>query len=145
MSAHASAMTSGTQGLRSMMSLQRSCVLQATANRSQDVQYYADQQALLQKQLAELTLRAQKFGAESLEASEGLRKKRLKLHQEVEVGLNPKVYVLRPFTPIPHCLCMYQPKSLPFCLCMHASLVESKASSPACFLQSHLHHTCPGL
>ncbi|DBA70798.1 hypothetical protein WJX79_008514 [Trebouxia sp. C0005] len=60
---------------------------QATANRSQDVQYYADQQALLQKQLAELTLRAQKFGAESLEASEGLRKKRLKLHQEVEVWI----------------------------------------------------------
>jgi hypothetical protein len=102
------------------MSLLSPCVLQATANRSQDAEYYANQQALLQKQLAELTLRAQKYGAESLEASEGLRKKRLKLNQEVEVGLNPKFYVLWRFTPIPHCICMYQPQSLPFCLCMHA-------------------------
>jgi len=94
MSTHAGAVLSGTQGLRSITSLLSSCVLQATANRNQDAQYYANQQALLQKQLAELTLRAQKFGAESLEASEGLRKKRLKLHQDVEVGLDPNAYVL---------------------------------------------------
>ena len=125
------------------MSLLLSCVPQATANRSQDAQYYANQQALLQKQLADLTLRAQKLGAESLEASEGLRKKRLKLHQEVEVGWNTKVYVL-PFTSIPHYVCMYQPKSLPFCLCVHASLVELKQSSPACFLQMRLDPTRPG-
>ena len=62
--------------------------MQATLNRSQDVQYFATQQALLQKQLAELTLTARKFGAESTETQEGLRKKRLKLQQEVEVGLH---------------------------------------------------------
>ncbi len=108
------------KGLRSAILLLLPPVLQATANRSQDAEYYANQQALLQKQLAELTLRVQKFGAESLEASEGLRKKRLKLHQEVEVGLNPKVFVIWPSTPISHCVCMYQPQSLSFCLCMHA-------------------------
>ena len=124
------------------MSLVSSTVLKATANRSQDAEYYANQQALLQKQLAELTLRAQNFGAETLEASEGLRKKRLKLHQEVEVGLNPTVSVLWPFTCVP--LCTYQPQGSPFCLCMHATLVQSMESLPARFLQSRLHPTCPG-
>ena len=51
------------------------------------MQYFASQQALLQKQLAELTLTARKFSAEGAEVQEGLRKKRLKLQQEVEVSL----------------------------------------------------------
>lgn len=59
--------------------------MQATLNRSQDVQYFASQQALLQKQLAELTLTARKLRAEGAEFQDGLRKKRLKLQQEVEV------------------------------------------------------------
>ena len=59
--------------------------VQATLNRSQDVQYFASQQALLQKQLAELTLTARNLSAEGAEFQVGLRKKRLKLQQEVEV------------------------------------------------------------
>ena len=58
---------------------------QASATRSQDEQYFANQQALLQQQLADLKLKAEKFGSESREASDSLRKKRLKLQQEVEV------------------------------------------------------------
>ena len=62
------------------------CMLQATATRAQDDKYYAEQQKLLLKQLADLTLKDEKFGAESKEALEVLRKKRLKLQQEVEVS-----------------------------------------------------------
>lgn len=61
------------------------CGVQASADRGQDEKYYADQQALLQKQLADLKLTAEKYGAESGEAYEGLSKKRLKMQQEVEV------------------------------------------------------------
>lgn len=58
---------------------------QASASRSQDEQYFGSQQALLQQQLADLRLRADKFGAEGREATDGLRKKRLKLQQDLEV------------------------------------------------------------
>ena len=40
---------------------------------------------MLQQQLADLRLKADKFGAEGREASDGLRKKRLKLQQDLEV------------------------------------------------------------
>ena len=59
--------------------------LQAAASREQDERHFAEQQALLQKQLADLKLRAAKFASESSETSESLRKKRLKLQQDVEV------------------------------------------------------------
>lgn len=59
--------------------------LQATATRSQDEQYFSTQQALLQQQLADLRQTADKTGAANREASDGLRKNRLKLQQELEV------------------------------------------------------------
>ena len=59
--------------------------LQASANRSQDEQYFGSHQALLQQQFADLRLKIDKFGADSREASDGLRKKRLKLQQDLEV------------------------------------------------------------
>ena len=59
--------------------------LQASATRSQDEQYFSNQQALLQQQLADLRLKADKLRAEGREAADGLRKKRLKLQQDLEV------------------------------------------------------------
>ncbi len=69
-------------------------VMQASATRSQDEQYYASQQGTLSQQLAELTLRAAKYGGECTEDAEGLRKKRLKLQQEVEVSPTVPDYAL---------------------------------------------------
>ncbi|KAL3152562.1 hypothetical protein ABBQ32_001587 [Trebouxia sp. C0010 RCD-2024] len=59
----------------------------ATATRSQDEQYFSTQQALLQQQLADLRQTADKTGAANREASDGLRKNRLKLQQELEVWI----------------------------------------------------------
>lgn len=61
--------------------------LQASATRNEDEQFFGSQQALLQQQLADLRLKADQFRAEGHEASNGLRKKRLKLQQDLEVCL----------------------------------------------------------
>ena len=58
---------------------------QAATSREQDERHFSEQQALLQKQMADLKLRASKFGSESSQVSDSLRKKRLKLQQDVEV------------------------------------------------------------
>ena len=58
---------------------------QAAASRDQD-ERHGEQQGQLEKQMADLKLRASKFGTESSEVSDSLRKKRLKLQQDVEVS-----------------------------------------------------------
>ena len=72
-------------------------VVQASSARSQDTQSFAQQQALLQKQLADLKLKYDTFSADSTAANDALHKKRLKLQQEVEVchGLADMIYILQ--------------------------------------------------
>lgn len=70
--------------------------LQATATRSQDEQYFSSQQALLQQQLADMRLKADKTRAGNHEASDGLRKNRLKLQQELEVHLGTHDSMVEP-------------------------------------------------
>lgn len=68
------------------------CGVQASAARSQDQQSFQQQQALLQKKLAELRLKYDQFTAESSAANDALHKKRLKLQQEVEVCCLKKLH-----------------------------------------------------
>lgn len=77
-----------TQLLAQLPACHQVCVcLQASATRNEDEQFFGSQQALLQQQLADLRLKADQFRAEGREASNGLRKKRLKLQQDLEVHL----------------------------------------------------------
>ena len=69
-------------------------MMQASSARSQDTQSFAQQQALLQKQLADLKLKYDTFSADSTAANDALHKKRLKLQQEVEV-LADLMYILK--------------------------------------------------